>query len=146
MDKPIGYWLKHLDGLIDRIFDHVLGRSGLQRRHWQVLNTVVNAVHDGGADDGGADRAAVTEALRPFWAAGGPSQQQIVDDLTARGWLRADGEAYSLTDDGRRAHAALLAEVAEIRARSLDGLTGEEYGATVGTLQRMSANLERAMA
>jgi hypothetical protein len=139
MDKPIGFWLKHLDGLIDRTFDHVLGRSGLQRRHWQVLNTV----HDGGA---GAGRAEVAEALRPFWAThGGPSQREIVDDLMTRGWLRADGEAYALTDQGRRAHADLLAEVAGIRARSLDGLTGDDYSAAVGTLRRMSANLERAM-
>ena len=137
MDRPIGFWLKHLDGLIERIFDQVLGRRGLQRRHWQVLNIV---------HDGGADRAAVAEGLRPFWADGALSQREVVDGLAGRGWLRVDGEGYELTDTGRLAHADVLREVAEIRRRSLDGLTGEEYRAVLGTLERMSANLERAMA
>ncbi|HEY3258987.1 MAG TPA: MarR family transcriptional regulator [Pseudonocardiaceae bacterium] len=138
MDQPIGFWLKHLDGLIERTFEHVLGRRGLRRRHWQLLNIV----HEGG----GADRAAAAGALRPFWTADGPSQPEVEDDLAGRGWLVVDGEAYRLTDKGRRAHAEVLAEVADIRRRSLDGLTGDEYQAVVGTLRRMSANLERAIA
>lgn len=36
--KPIGYWLKHLDTLIDSAFDRALTDTGLTRRHWQLLN------------------------------------------------------------------------------------------------------------
>ena len=39
--QPIGYWLKHLDRLIDRAFEQSLGASNLSRRHWQVLNTLI---------------------------------------------------------------------------------------------------------
>ena len=38
--RPIGYWLKHLDGLLEQTFDHVLARNGVRRRHWQVLDTL----------------------------------------------------------------------------------------------------------
>ena len=36
--RPIGFWLKLVDRLIDEGFDAVLGDAGLTRRHWQVLN------------------------------------------------------------------------------------------------------------
>jgi hypothetical protein len=38
MNQPIGYWLKHLDGLIDAAFDRVFFETGLTRRHWQAMN------------------------------------------------------------------------------------------------------------
>ena len=38
--RPIGYWLKHLDRLIEATFDRTLADVGLGRRHWQTLNTL----------------------------------------------------------------------------------------------------------
>jgi hypothetical protein len=38
MNKPIGYWLKTLDRLIDEYFDRAPADQGVQRRHWQILN------------------------------------------------------------------------------------------------------------
>jgi len=37
-EAPIGYWLKHLDGLIEAHFDRALTHHNLARRHWQALN------------------------------------------------------------------------------------------------------------
>ena len=38
IDRPIGYWLKKLDRLIDNHFDLQLSNAGLTRRQWQLLN------------------------------------------------------------------------------------------------------------
>jgi hypothetical protein len=37
---PIGYWIKHLDGLIEVTVDRTLTGQGVTRRHWQALNTL----------------------------------------------------------------------------------------------------------
>jgi hypothetical protein len=37
-ERPIGYWLKKLDRLIDAQFGRQLGEAGLSRRQWQLLN------------------------------------------------------------------------------------------------------------
>ncbi|HEU4909957.1 MAG TPA: hypothetical protein VFT17_13930, partial [Propionibacteriaceae bacterium] len=39
-DRPIGYWLKKLDGLIDAEFERQLGEASLSRRQWQVLSLI----------------------------------------------------------------------------------------------------------
>jgi hypothetical protein len=38
--RPIGYWLKHLDGLIEAAFSRTLAGQGVTRRHWQALKTL----------------------------------------------------------------------------------------------------------
>jgi hypothetical protein len=39
-ERPIGYWLKKLDSLIDRQFERHIGEAGISRRQWQLLNLV----------------------------------------------------------------------------------------------------------
>ena len=38
--KPIGYWLKELDRLIEGTLDRALADEGVTRRDWQVLNAL----------------------------------------------------------------------------------------------------------
>jgi hypothetical protein len=42
IERPIGYWLKKLDRLIDDHFDLQLSNAGLTRRQWQLLNLLEN--------------------------------------------------------------------------------------------------------
>ena len=37
-ERPIGYWLKKLDSLIDGQFERQLSEAGVSRRQWQLLN------------------------------------------------------------------------------------------------------------
>ena len=37
-NKPIGWWLKELDRLLESSFEQVLAADGLTRRQWQALN------------------------------------------------------------------------------------------------------------
>jgi hypothetical protein len=134
--RPIGYWLKHLDRLIEAAFERALAGDGLSRRHWQVMNVLAAAPSD-------ADGLAA--ALRPFWDEGAVPLGEVTAELERRGWAaREGGRALALTAAGRAAHAAVAERVDAARRVAAEGVTGDEYVATVAVLRRMAANLERA--
>jgi hypothetical protein len=132
--KPIGYWLKELDRLIEATLDHMLAGEGVTRRDWQVLNALEVAP---------AARGEVVEALRPFW--GGErtvDPDAVLEGLVGRGWALRDAEnRYALSPEGDAARAALLERVKELRIAIADGVTPEQYATTIDTLRRMAANL-----
>ncbi|MGV9383230.1 helix-turn-helix domain-containing protein [Nonomuraea sp. NPDC003707] len=119
MDKPIGHWLKHLDNLLEDAMEQALQTT--TRREWQVLNQA----------------AQESTYTMPFT---GPftGVDEAVERLTARGWL-ADG---GLTDAGRAAHEEISEKVGRFRQKVLEGVSPQEYVATVDVLRRMSANLD----
>jgi hypothetical protein len=132
-DKPIGYWLKHLDRLIEDRFDATLGAEGLSRRHWQLLN-VLHA--------GPASTADIGESLRPFWTEGDLTPDEVAAELVRRGWAAvADDGRWTLTADGVARHAEVAAKVQTDRRAIADGISADEYARTVGTLRRMAENL-----
>lgn len=134
--KPVGYWVKHLDTLLEKAFDHALANKGVRRRHWQVLNAL---------RAGPVTRAEITEALLPFWVAASVTQTDVVDDLVRRGWAEIEGETYRLTADGETAHQAIERDVLALRAQIAEGFSQREFNNVVDALARMSANLERVL-
>ncbi|MBN6058202.1 MarR family transcriptional regulator [Nonomuraea sp. RK-328] len=122
MEKQIGYWLKHLDELFEGALTTTLDTEGVSRREWQALNVLA----------AGEDPRA---QLTPF-----PGVDDALETLAGRGW--ADGAV--LTEEGRRAHATLFEQVSRIRRRVTEGVSPEEYAATLDVLSRMAANLEAA--
>ena len=133
-ERPIGYWLKHLDGLIESTFDKALAEEGLSRRHWQIMNTLKSNP---------ADTTALGEALMPFWKEGEVTLDQALHELIGRGWItRLDGGFYALTSSSDTAHAAVAERVAATRRSLMSGLAPKDYLATVRTLRRMAENLE----
>jgi hypothetical protein len=135
-ERPIGYWLQHLDRLIDQAAGRALADEHLTRRHWQVMNIVRKSPL-------GPD--ALADALRPFWGPGAITFDQVTSELAGRGWLSRDAAGqYALSPAGQAAHAAVQEKIYGIRAQFLTGLTEGDYLHTVQMLQRMAANLERA--
>lgn len=134
-DRPLGYWVKHLDTLLEESLDRVLARSGMRRRHWQVLNVL---------REGPQTRAQVAEAMLAFWVAASVTQTDVVDDLVRRGWAEAapGDDLYTLTADGEEAYSRVSLDVATLRAQVTDGFTPDEYAAVIGALAKMAANLE----
>jgi hypothetical protein len=130
IERPIGYWLKHLDRLIDGAMDRAFGAEGVTRRHWQVLNILREAPRDA---------AGLRDALRPFWTEGASMLDDVTGDMARRGWLVG---SYALTPAGEAAHAAVQRKVHGIRATFLTGLADDEYHRTVRTLRHMAENLE----
>ena len=135
--KPIGYWLKELDRLIEGTLDGALADEGVTRRDWQVLNAL---------EPSPAPRAAVIEALRPFWGVEAAEPDAVLEGLITRGWaLRDPDDRFSLSPEGDAARTTLLDRVKELRTAIADGVTPEQYNTTIDTLGRMAENL-RAMA
>jgi hypothetical protein len=136
MERPIGYWLKHLDRLIEAALERTFAGQKLTRRHWQIMNVLRESPQ-------GA--AGLTEAIRPFWGPGAITLGQVTGELTLRGWLTQDDAGrYTLTPAGQDGHAAVEQKVHGIRSTFLTGLTEQDYHATVQVLQRMAENMERA--
>jgi hypothetical protein len=133
MNKPIGYWLKTLDRLIDEYFDRALADQGVQRRHWQILNILQASP---------APDAEIAAALGPFWAEGAIAPGELMDDLTRRGWITGH-EPRQLTQDGQAALDAIR-ERTSLREKIMAGLTAEQYTQTVAVLEQMAANLTPA--
>jgi hypothetical protein len=136
MDRPIGYWLKHLDGLIEAAAERTFAEEKLTRRHWQIMNLLRESPQE---------EAGLTEAIRPFWGPGAITLDEVTSELTRRGWLTQDDAGrYLLTPAGQAGHAAVEDKVRGIRSTLLTGLTEVDYLGTVRVLQRMAENLERA--
>ena len=136
--RPIGYRLKHLDRLIDDSFSRGLAADELTRLHWQLLNTLAR---------GPASPAELTQALEPFLR-GDPAQlTTTVDDLIGRGWVSRDQQdRLCLTAGGRTAHQMTRQRVQQTRDLLLRGVSADQYGAVIGTLARMAANLQTSAA
>src|SRR5262249_43964719 len=136
MERPIGYWLKHLDRLIETAAERAFAEKKLSRRHWQIMNVLRAGPRDAGG---------LSEAVRPFWGPGAITLAAVIDELTSRAWLTQDAEGrYSLTAAGQVGHAEIKQRVQGIRTTFLDGLDEADYYRTVRTLRRMAENLERA--
>ncbi len=131
--RPIGFWLKLVDRLIDESLDGMLGQAGLTRRHWQVLNLLEQAP---------ATLHQTDTQLAPFLDGGEPTTRPVLNDLHERGWLAwTDVGQATLTEAGRAAHTDLRQQVARGRARLTAGISSSQYAATIDVLRRMAVNL-----
>ena len=133
MQKPIGYWLKTLDRLIDENLDRALAAEGVQRRHWQILNIVKTSP---------ATKAKIAAALDPFWTEGAITLDEALADMTRRDWITGR-ERRQLTQGGEKALDAIR-EQTNLREKIMAGLTAEQYTQTVAVLEQMAANLTPA--
>ncbi|MGW8764012.1 MarR family winged helix-turn-helix transcriptional regulator [Streptomyces sp. NPDC055815] len=131
--KPIGFLLNRTDEALTRVMDGTLGEFGLTRLAWQVLNVVKDS--DGTTD---AEVLAILSAN-----ADAPALTAAVDTTVTGGWVsRPAPGRLALTPDGARRLAEVGSEVAAFRARSVEGISPEEYGTAVRVLERMIENLE----
>ena len=132
IDRPIGYWLKKLDRLIDNHFDLQLSNAGLTRRQWQLLNLLENdprSVPDLEAE------------LEPFLQDAGDLSEPL-SGLVTRGWAESKDNIVNLTETGQAHFEIVKAKVAELPQALMTGISPEEYQATIDVLSRMAANME----
>ena len=136
MERPLGYWLKHLDRLIETAAERTFAEQELTRRHWQIMNVLRESPRQ---------EAGLTEAVRPFWGPGAITLHEVTSELTRRDWLTQDDTGrYALTPAGQAGHAAVEQKVRGIRSTLVTGLTEQDYRDTVRVLQRMAENMARA--
>ena len=59
-ERPIGFWLKLVDQMVDDQFGASFEEHGVTRRQWQMMNLLV---------DGPATQKQLSDGLRPFFPA-----------------------------------------------------------------------------
>lgn len=117
--RPIGFWLKLVDRLLDEQFAETLDEHGVTREQWQLLNVLSR---DGAA----ADVTGATEDLA---------------ELGESGWIVMTPTGYQLTDRGQGALGRLTNVVAGQRTTVNAGIPEDAYLTTVATLEHMAFNL-----
>ncbi|MFJ4176108.1 hypothetical protein [Microbacterium sp. NPDC089696] len=114
-DRPFGYWLKAVDRLMAAEFATAFEGEHASRRDWRLLNAV----------DG---TAAPRRPLSPHKLHG----------LVERGWIVADGDGWTLTDEGRVAKDRLGGIVDGIRAKVGDAVSPDDLATTIASLEQIA--------
>ena len=135
--RPIGFWLKLVDRLIDEQFASTLEEQGVTRRQWQLLNVLTKEP---------ATVEQLDAAVAPFLSAAtdddpAESSTEHLAELLDSAWLDATAEGYALTDRGRGAFERLELVVAGQRTQVAEGITPDQYEQAVAVLERMARNL-----
>jgi hypothetical protein len=131
--RPIGFWLKLVDRLIDEQFASTLEEHGVTRRQWQLLNVLSREP---------ATVEQLDAAVAPFLSADdSESSADHLTELIESGWVSATADGYELLDRGRGAFERLTEVVATQRTVAAEGVSGEQYEATIAVLERMARNL-----
>jgi hypothetical protein len=132
-ERPIGYWLRLVDNLIQDQFSRTLDEHGVTRIQWQLLNALASGPHTA---------VELDSATRPFLAGGGTgSSAEHLTELIDSGWVEATGSIYQLTERGNGARERLSNVVAGQRTAMAAGLTEVEYTTTIRTLELVARNL-----
>ncbi len=131
--RPLGFWLKLVDGLINQQFDGLVEEHGVTRRQWQMMNVLAGSP---------STEAELTKVLKPFFdSEADVSAAEPVAELVESGWVAVDGGQYILSEIGRESLARLSEVVERNRTQITDGIPPEEYDAALDVLQRMAHNL-----
>lgn len=131
--RPIGFWLKLVDRLIDEQFASTLDEHGVTRRQWQLLNVLTKEP---------ATVELLDAAVAPFLSSEeGETSAEHLAELIDSGWVALASESYELTERGRAALDRLSDVVAAQRTLVTEGLTQEQYDETLAVLEKMARNL-----
>lgn len=131
--RPIGYWLKLVDRLIDEQFALTLEEHGVTRRQWQLLGVLSR---------GPGDAAQLDAAVAPFLQGDeGETAAEHLAELVESGWVSGDASGYAVTERGITAFNRLADVVAANRTAATRGLTQEQYDETLRVLEVLARNL-----
>ncbi|MEE1797630.1 MULTISPECIES: MarR family winged helix-turn-helix transcriptional regulator [unclassified Streptomyces] len=133
--QPIGYWSGLAHAAVTGHLRDAMARIDVTQPQYWVLNRV-------NAGPAAPSREEAVIQLTPL--ADGPHEiARVIDQLVHRGWLRIDaGQRLQLTESGEAARVRLRELVTELRAVVHEGISDEEYVATLRVLRRMVANVE----
>ncbi|MGV8895071.1 MAG: MarR family transcriptional regulator [Rhodoglobus sp.] len=140
--RPIGFWLKLVDRMIDEQFASTLEEHGVTRRQWQLLNVLSREP---------ATVEQLDAAVAPFLSAplvsaapsDDPAESSVAHlaELIESAWVGNASGTYELTERGALAFERLEQVVATQRTLMTEGISPDEYDATTSALERMARNL-----
>ncbi len=120
--RPLGFWLRAIDGLLTREFADAFAQEDIGRREWMILNVL----------DGSVDAPHLSERIQR-----GKKLRPLID----RGWVEEADGAWRLTDAGREAKARLGVVVDGIRARVAGAVEPEAFATTLASLEAIAREL-----
>jgi DNA-binding MarR family transcriptional regulator len=132
-ERPIGYWLKLVDTLIEERFAAIIEEHGVTRRQWQLLSVIAAS---------SATSEQLDVVIAPFIEPG--TTERAADhlaELIESGWVTTDAAEYTITDRGTIAFSRLSEVVDGLRNSVAQGLSEDEYATTVRALETMARNL-----
>lgn len=123
--RPLGYWLRAVDGLLTREFASALADEGIGRRDWMLLGVLSGDVE--------------APELRERLARKG----KRLRGLEERGWVAEQGDGtWALTELGRSEKERIGGIVDEIRARVVGAVGDDEaYAALTTSLEAIAREL-----
>jgi hypothetical protein len=130
--RPIGYWLRLVDGLTDDQFARTLDEHGVTRMQWQLMNVLAR---------GQASVEMLDAAVKPYLVADGETTLDHLTELIESAWVDATPTGYELTERGHGALDRLTNVVAGQRTEMAAGVSEDEYLTTTRTLEQMARNL-----
>ncbi|MCC3284040.1 MarR family winged helix-turn-helix transcriptional regulator [Arthrobacter caoxuetaonis] len=132
-ERPIGFWLKLVDQLVDEQFGASFEEHGVTRLQWQMMNVLTS---------GPVTEKELADQLRPFFPpVETGTSAELIEELADSGWVEVNDGTYALTDLGTRSLENLRGAVERIREQLTSEVSEEEYAALVTVLQRMASNL-----
>jgi hypothetical protein len=130
--RPIGFWLRLVDSLIDEQFARTLDEHGVTRLQWQLMNVLAR---------GQSTIQQLDAAVAPFLARDSETAIDHLTELIESAWVDATPSGYELTERGHGALDRLTNVVAGQRIEMAAGVSEAEYLTTSTTLERMAINL-----
>lgn len=122
--RPFGYWLRAVDGLIAREFAAAFEAEGVTRRDWRILSLLSGDV-------------VAPELTARLERHGGKKLRGLIE----RGWVAQNDGIWTLTDEGRAAHARLGDVVAGIRAKVAGAVSDDDFATTQASLEMIAREL-----
>ena len=144
--RPIGFWLKLVDRMIDEQFASTLEEHGVTRRQWQLLNVLARESAtveqlDAAVAPFLSAQTETGEATRAVDDPADASAAEHLAELVESTWVLHSSETYELTERGTLAFERLAEVVTIQRTAMTAGLSPVEYEATVASLERLARNL-----
>lgn len=132
--RPLDFWLRLVDGLLNERVDSALEEHGVTRRQWAMINLLTS---------GAAGWADLDSALAPFLPPPDQtsSSQEELSELVESGWVSEQDSSYTLTDRGRLVHSRLEAAWARRNQELMRGISGADLANLIGLLERLARNL-----
>ncbi|MCU1405712.1 MAG: hypothetical protein JWQ43_2015 [Glaciihabitans sp.] len=128
--RPIGFWLKLVDRMVDERFASTLEEHGVTRRQWQLLSVLSR---------GPATVEQMDTEIAPFLAPAADatepdSSAEHLGELVESGWVAAGVDGFSITERGSTAYSRLAEVVSANREIATDGVDAADYNSMVATL------------
>ncbi len=130
LGRPIGWWLKEADARLDATFERTLRGSAIDRRGWQVLNSLARRP---------TSRTELVASLASFDE---PAVVQgVVAEMQDRLMVEEAAGLLQLTPSGARKQADLAPLVDGVRQQISAALPQEDYITLVRLLARLTEAL-----